>query len=71
MRRRKAVRWHVDQITTRGRVLGAFVAPGGDECELVERLAGLPVPIPGFGSTDCPRCRSHLLAWRVGGGATA
>jgi hypothetical protein len=23
--------------------------------------SALPVPIVGFGSTDCERCRSHLL----------
>jgi len=29
----------------------------------VAALSCLPVPIPGFGSTDCVRCRSHLLRW--------
>jgi hypothetical protein len=24
-------------------------------------ISALPVPIVGFGSTDCQRCRSHLL----------
>jgi Uri superfamily endonuclease len=63
MRRKKPVRWHVDQLTTRGRVLGAWIAPGGSECELAGALAALKVPIPGFGSSDCARCTSHLLAW--------
>jgi Uri superfamily endonuclease len=61
MRRHKTLRWHIDQITSRGRVLGAWVAPGGNECELVGRLSRLRTPIPGFGSSDCARCRSHLL----------
>lgn len=64
MKRRKSVRWHVDQLTTCGEVLGAWVAPGGNECELVERFSRLKTPIPGFGSSDCAHCRSHLLVTR-------
>lgn len=62
LRRRKPVHWHVDRLTTRGTVRGVWLAPGGDECALVARLSALPVPIPGFGSSDCDHCRSHLLA---------
>jgi histidyl-tRNA synthetase len=65
MRRGKAVRWHVDQLTECATVLGAWVFPGGDECALVRRL-GLTAPLPGFGSADCRRCKSHLLAWPDG-----
>ena len=66
MQREKAIRWHVDRLTTKGSVLGAWVFPGGDECELVAMLTGMPVPIPGFGSSDCEACASHLLAWLPG-----
>jgi Uri superfamily endonuclease len=66
MRRKKAVRWHVDQLTTRGAVRGAWIFPAGDECALVAQLAHLPAPILGFGSSDCRRCRSHLLHWEDG-----
>jgi len=70
MRKGKAVRWHVDRIIEAGRVLGAWAFPGGDECALAQRLAGMgfPVPIPGFGSSDCRVCESHLLAWPEGEG---
>ncbi|EJW13489.1 Endonuclease III [Rhodovulum sp. PH10] len=61
--RRKRIHWHVDRLTTRGRVVAVWIAPGGDECALVRDLAGLPVPLPGFGSSDCRRCASHLLGW--------
>jgi Uri superfamily endonuclease len=61
MQREKSIRWHVDRLTTLGTVLGAWVFPGGVECELVAMLTGLPVPIPGFGSSDCETCTSHLL----------
>ncbi len=66
MRRGKAVRWHVDRLTEAGRVLGAWVFEGGDECALVRALAHLPVPLPGFGSSDCRACASHLLSWPEG-----
>jgi Uri superfamily endonuclease len=64
----KTVRWHIDQLTTRGDVLGAFAVPGGDECRLVRSLSFLPVPMQGFGASDCADCCSHLLRWpaRVG-----
>jgi histidyl-tRNA synthetase len=63
MRSRKNIRWHIDQITRHGRVLGAWIVPDGDECRLVESLSHLSKPIPGFGSTDCRRCVAHMLAW--------
>ena len=66
MRRGKTIRWHIDRLTETGAVLGAWFFPGGDECELVATLSSLPVPIAGFGSTDCARCRSHLLQWPSG-----
>lgn len=65
-RREKPLRWHVDRLTTAGRMAGAWCEPGGDECALVAALAGLPVPVPGFGSSDCRACASHLLSWPEG-----
>jgi len=62
-RKDKSIRWHVDQLTTAGEVRGAWAVALGNECELVERLRFLPVPIDGFGATDCTHCRSHLLCW--------
>lgn len=66
MRGGKPAHWHVDHLTAAGTVRGAFVVPGGRECALAARLAHLPVPVPGFGSSDCPRCASHLFAWPKG-----
>ncbi len=61
MRCAKRSRWHIEQLTKNGAVLGAWIFPGGIECDLVEMNSALPVSIAGFGSTDCKRCRSHLL----------
>ncbi len=61
MRRARRCRWHIDQLTENGNVLGAWIFPNGIECDLVDMNSALPLPIVGFGSTDCKRCRSHLL----------
>jgi Uri superfamily endonuclease len=66
MRKGKSAHWHIDQLTERGAVSGSWVLPQGRECDLVAMLASLPVPILGFGSSDCMRCRSHLLYWPSG-----
>ena len=61
MRHGKSVHWHIDQLTERGIIIGSWIVPNGRQCELVAMLGSLPMPIPGFGSSDCRRCRSHLL----------
>jgi len=61
MRQSKPCRWHIDQLTAVADILGAWVLPNGNECELAARHPGLAAPIAGFGSSDCRRCRSHLL----------
>jgi Uri superfamily endonuclease len=66
MRHGKAVRWHIDRLTEAGEVPGGWVFPDGDECALAASLPHLPVPVPGFGSSDCKHCRSHLFHWRDG-----
>jgi Uri superfamily endonuclease len=55
--------------TAAGTVLGAWAFPGGDECELAAGMSELPRPIPGFGSSDCQNCVSHLLGWPEGVGS--
>ncbi len=61
MRPAKVQRWHVDQLTKNNGVRGAWIFLGCNECDLADMNSALPVPIVGFGSTDCKRCRSHLL----------
>lgn len=65
LRRDKRAHWHVDHLAGEGSV-APLCFPGADECGLVESLIAAPrfaVPVPGFGSTDCRRCDSHLLSW--------
>jgi Uri superfamily endonuclease len=66
LRRAKTPHWHIDLLTAAGTAEGAWVFPGGDECAIVAALAHLPAPLPGFGSSDCRHCVSHLLAWPDG-----
>ncbi|PLX36474.1 MAG: DUF123 domain-containing protein [Hyphomicrobiales bacterium] len=65
--REKSRRWHIDWLTTRAGPIAALAVIDGNECALRERLSALPdvgIPVPGFGSTDCTKCPSHLV--RVG-----
>ena len=55
--RGKSVRWHVNQLTEQDLVIGSWIFPGGDECKLVQMCSYLPMPIAGFGSSDCATCR--------------
>jgi hypothetical protein len=53
-------------LTEQGLVIGSWIFPGGDEFKLVQMCSYLPMPIAGFGSSDCATCRSHLLQWSSG-----
>jgi Uri superfamily endonuclease len=63
-RRGKKLHWHIDRLTAVSVSLSAHAFPQGCECAVVEkflRMDGVGVPVPGFGSSDCRRCQSHLL----------
>ncbi|AZG77734.1 GIY-YIG nuclease family protein [Methylocystis rosea] len=66
MRKDKRAHWHVDQLTLAGEIVGAFILEGGDECALNAALSDLPIPVAGFGSSDCRRCAAHLRFWPEG-----
>ncbi|MHA1538310.1 MAG: GIY-YIG nuclease family protein [Alphaproteobacteria bacterium] len=60
----KSLHWHIDRLTAGGRVNAIAYTYDGSECALLARLlagAGASIPIPGFGSSDCRRCPSHLV----------
>ncbi|HEC14779.1 MAG TPA: GIY-YIG nuclease family protein [Rhodospirillales bacterium] len=60
----KPIHWHVDRLTNANGVAMVLAFPGGAECGLLERVAnwpGVSFPAPGFGSTDCRSCPSHLV----------
>ena len=69
LRRGKVRRWHVDHLTEAAAALWAFPAPGARECDLLRALLARPgfaPAVPGFGSSDCRSCASHLLAAPAG-----
>ena len=60
----KKPRWHVDRLTMQSSAMQAWGWSEGLECDLVaalEKRHGFTHPLPRFGSSDCKRCRSHLL----------
>lgn len=64
LKRGKRRHWHVDHLTETAMSLLAFPVPGGNECKLVQLLIESGYyhsPAPGFGSSDCRICVSHLL----------
>ena len=65
-RRGKRRHWHIDHLTDKA-MLHAMAFPGGSECALIGLLRRHPDfadAAPGFGSSDCRTCESHLLAWK-------
>ena len=60
----KKIHWHIDHLTMIAEQSLALAVPDADECSLARTLVGtggfVPV-IPGFGSSDCRSCTSHLL----------
>lgn len=65
---RKRLRWHIDYLLRRARIVEVKRYRGGhlSECELSRRAEGLPgsdIIAPGFGSSDCG-CSTHLFHFR-------
>lgn len=61
MREGKKLRWHVDYLLTRARLVDVVFAKGErKECAVAGELAKNLPKIEGFGSSDC-RCESHLF----------
>lgn len=64
----KRPHWHVDRLTGRSPEMAALVVAAGRECDIAEELLRshrCEIAAAGFGSSDCRRCESHLLAVRT------
>lgn len=62
-RQDKPLRWHIDYLSVKARMVGAELVPGTrqQECALARKLASSAERIvPGFGASDCG-CEGHLL----------
>ena len=62
-RRDKPLRWHIDYLSAKARMLGAILVLGTrrQECSLARKVAVLaPRIVLGFGSSDCG-CEGHLF----------
>jgi Uri superfamily endonuclease len=64
LKKAKTRHWHVDNLTTVAKTIQPVAFTGGTECAIISALmnsGGFEIPVPGFGSSDCKTCRSHLL----------
>jgi Uri superfamily endonuclease len=64
LRKDKKIHWHIDHLTTRTSSLRVAAIPGGNECQLASSTladSAFEIPVPGFGSSDCKTCKSHLF----------
>ena len=62
-RKKKPLRWHIDYLSAKAKMLGAITIAGPRdlECQLAKKLSNMFEPtIPGFGASDC-RCGGHLF----------
>lgn len=75
-RTKKTLRWHIDYLSVKAKMLGAITISGPREleCQLAKKLGRIfELAVPGFGASDC-RCGGHLFyaqeltssAWRKG-----
>lgn len=61
--KKKPLKWHIDYLSARAKMLGAITIPGPRkyECELAKELSGMfELCAPGFGASDC-HCSGHLF----------
>ncbi|MGI9308311.1 MAG: GIY-YIG nuclease family protein [Gammaproteobacteria bacterium] len=66
LHRASPLRWHVDYLKQHCKLVRISVAHHDRESEhaWVRHQIGLPgagIPLPGFGSSDCPQCPAHLV----------
>lgn len=62
-RKDKPLRWHIDYLSSKAKILGAIIVPGPheNECELANELGRMfELAVAGFGASDC-RCSGHLF----------
>lgn len=62
-RAEKTLRWHMDYLSAKAKMLGAITIDGTREleCQLAKTLGEMfEQVVPGFGASDC-RCGGHLF----------
>ncbi len=61
--KKKLLRWHIDYLSVRAKMIGAIVITESreSECKIARKLAGsCDLAVAGFGSSDCC-CPGHLF----------
>lgn len=62
-KKEKRLRWHIDYLSVKAKMLGAIMIAGSRKCEckLAKKLGKIfERAIPDFGASDC-RCGGHLF----------
>jgi sugar fermentation stimulation protein A len=61
-RKKKKVKWHIDYLTKKFKVIKAKLFPSSRrlECPIAKILSARLRMVKGFGSSDC-KCESHLF----------
>ena len=69
LRKGKSRHWHIDHLSEAAAEILNHFQVGGQECALLrdfQRRHDCDIPIPGFGSSDCRNCASHLARLKSG-----
>jgi Uri superfamily endonuclease len=69
LRKGKSRHWHIDHVSEAAAEIMVHAQTGGQECALLDdfqRQHECDIPIPGFGSSDCRTCISHLSRLKSG-----
>ena len=67
IRPKSKLQWHIDHVTSAGNMVAAGVVENSSECKIISAASAMPgalIPLPGFGSSDCRNCASHLVKLR-------
>lgn len=62
-RKKKRLRWHIDYMSVKAKMLGAIIVSGPREreCKIAKELGEMfELAVTGFGASDC-RCGGHLF----------
>ncbi|MHA1449781.1 MAG: GIY-YIG nuclease family protein [Candidatus Hodarchaeales archaeon] len=62
-KRNSSTWWHIDQVTSAGKVECIFWSEILTECDFSNLLRSLTIvePVKRFGSSDCKKCNSHFF----------
>jgi len=66
LKKDKKKRWHIDYLLEKAKIINVLIAEVKENMEhqISNKLflqKGAEINVPGFGSSDCNRCKAHLI----------